>query len=196
MSQPALSRAIRSLESEVGSVLLERRGRNVALTTIGAEVVEIARRICEDADAIEQIARQGRQNLTVCATATFEAVLTEVAVPGFLRRSPGARLQMVHAASSDDVEEKVRTGQADLGLLDREPSAGLVAARLGVGEVVLYSPAHVDLPDPLPTRLLDSIPLILPATGSAAPRRTASACSRRSVSTRPSCSSRTSDRHG
>ena len=67
MSQPALTRALRSLEAELGVALLVRVGRRVELTDDGRSVVETARRIVRDVDSLGALREQTTR---VCATAS------------------------------------------------------------------------------------------------------------------------------
>ena len=52
VSQPTLSAQIRKLERYLGVSLVERQPRRVALTPAGQEVVERARRVLQESDAI------------------------------------------------------------------------------------------------------------------------------------------------
>ena len=63
VSQPTLSIAIRKLEDELGVTLFERKGGEIALTPIGARIVEQAQCVIEETAAIKQIAAQGRNQL-------------------------------------------------------------------------------------------------------------------------------------
>jgi DNA-binding transcriptional LysR family regulator len=53
ISQPALSRAIQTLEEELGIVLFDRGNRNVTVTTAGRAFIEHARRICFEVSNME-----------------------------------------------------------------------------------------------------------------------------------------------
>lgn len=64
VSQPTLSIAIRKLEGELGVTLFERGQSELKVTPVGARVVEQAQRVLEECDAIKQIARQGKNQLT------------------------------------------------------------------------------------------------------------------------------------
>ena len=57
VSQPTLSGQIKKLEEELGVTIFERTKRWVELTPIGAEIVKHARKMMEQADAIEHLAR-------------------------------------------------------------------------------------------------------------------------------------------
>lgn len=57
VSQPTLSGQIKKLEEELGVTIFERTKRSVELTPTGAEIVDHARKVIEQADAIEQLAR-------------------------------------------------------------------------------------------------------------------------------------------
>ena len=51
ISQPSLSRAIASLETELGVFLFEKKGRGVVLTKAGRVFLEYAERILAECDA-------------------------------------------------------------------------------------------------------------------------------------------------
>src|SRR6185437_2679753 len=53
VAQPALSRAIRELERELGVELFARAGRGVVLTDAGEQIVRYARDALQAVDAIE-----------------------------------------------------------------------------------------------------------------------------------------------
>src|SRR5687767_14339237 len=55
VSQPALSKRLQSLEAVAGVRLLDRSSRGVTLTTPGRRLYEQARRLLEQADAIEAV---------------------------------------------------------------------------------------------------------------------------------------------
>lgn len=58
VSQPTLSTGVRRLEEHLGARLFERTNKAVALTTPGREVVAQARRVLEEADKVEELARR------------------------------------------------------------------------------------------------------------------------------------------
>ena len=57
VSQPTLSGQLKKLEEELGVLLIERNNRKVAMTEAGKAVVELARNVITDTNAIKDIAR-------------------------------------------------------------------------------------------------------------------------------------------
>lgn len=57
LTQPALTRSIQALEDELGGALFDRLGRHIALTPFGREVLQQARRLVADAEALKQTGR-------------------------------------------------------------------------------------------------------------------------------------------
>ncbi len=62
-SQPTLSEQLKALEERLGVQLVERSRSQVMLTPVGAEVVEVARRMLADAIKIRTIAQSGGKDL-------------------------------------------------------------------------------------------------------------------------------------
>ncbi len=63
VTQPTLSVAVKKLEEELGIVLFERARNEVAPTPVGVRIIEQARRVLEDMDAIRNIALQAQDPL-------------------------------------------------------------------------------------------------------------------------------------
>jgi LysR family hydrogen peroxide-inducible transcriptional activator len=64
ISQPALSLAIQKLEEELGVQIFERGKSEISVTPIGAQIVEQAQRVLEEAGHLREIARQGNDQLS------------------------------------------------------------------------------------------------------------------------------------
>jgi LysR family transcriptional regulator, hydrogen peroxide-inducible genes activator len=63
ISQPALSMQIKEMEEALGGVLLERGGRQVALTVFGEELLQRVREILRSVDELGDFARASRDRL-------------------------------------------------------------------------------------------------------------------------------------
>ncbi len=63
VSQPTLSSQIKKLEDELGVTLLERTNKRVALTPVGAQIVEHAQKALKEAGQMEAVARAAKDPL-------------------------------------------------------------------------------------------------------------------------------------
>jgi DNA-binding transcriptional LysR family regulator len=99
VTQPALSRQVQDLERDLGCRLFDRIGRRIVLTRDGDELVERARRLLAEAEALRERARAlagGEAGvLRVGATPQLiEAALPEV-LTRYGRTYPGIEVQLV-----------------------------------------------------------------------------------------------------
>lgn len=170
VAQPALSRAIRALERELGVELLARDGRGVVFTAEGARVVRLARTILNTVGAIEDIgqndAPRACEELRVVATPTLAIDLTGVLVPAFAELHPEIHLEVIRRDGREVLVQALCDGVAHLGLVDLPIAEQLKTHRLHQREVVLVSPAELELPDPVPLDRLDGLPMVLSSRGS------------------------------
>jgi LysR family transcriptional regulator, hydrogen peroxide-inducible genes activator len=95
-SQPTLSEQIKALEDRLGTQVVERTRTGALLTPIGAEVVEIARRMLKDANEIRALAGSGdkvlRGVLRLGLPATIGPYLLPSVVPRIHRAYPDLKL--------------------------------------------------------------------------------------------------------
>ena len=129
IAQPALSRQVRLLETDLRETLLLRNGRGVTMTEAG-------KRLYDHAVGILQAVAQAKQDLgasrdeavgriTVGLPPTIGRQLTLPLIDGFRQRMPRARLAVVEGLSSHIVEW-ITSGRVDAGLLyNPEALAGL-----------------------------------------------------------------------
>lgn len=171
VAQPALSRAIRSLERELGFDIFRRAGRGVALTAPGATVVECARRVLDEVDHLNGLAATLRapqkEALRLAWTPTIGARVSRLCLPEFRARHPEIGVVVVPAGSPAEVLAALETGAAELGFTDGSSlPADYACLPLAEVEAVLLCPPGSALPDPVPLERLDGLRLILPAAGS------------------------------
>ncbi|WP_153540616.1 LysR family transcriptional regulator [Actinomadura macrotermitis] len=171
VAQPALSRAVRELERELGVELFARSGRGVELTAAGEQVVRQARVALDAVEAIEGLsaARTGGRGaeLRIATTSSLEPELTGRLIPRFARDQQAVRVRVVRCDGRDAVAAALRAGRADLALTDLPVPGDLAAHPFEQREVVLISPPSVRLREPVPPAALDGMRLVLPARGSA-----------------------------
>ena len=96
VSQPTLSGQIRKLEERLGVVLFERTNKSVAVTPIGEAILVHARRVLEQTEAIEQLARAHQDPLAgalrIGAIPTLSPYLMPLILVPLKRRFPQLRL--------------------------------------------------------------------------------------------------------
>lgn len=64
VSQPTLSVAIRKLEEELKTQIFERTNSEVAMTSLGALIVDQAQRVLEEANSLKHLAKHGQDPLS------------------------------------------------------------------------------------------------------------------------------------
>ncbi|MGI5291624.1 LysR family transcriptional regulator [Nonomuraea polychroma] len=169
IAQPALSRAIRDLERELGMTLFARSGRGVVVTAQGRRVVKLAREALDAVHEIEGLANHSgvsEAELRIASTPSLEAGLTGRLLPAYTAEHPGVRVQIVRCDGREGVVTAIRDQRADLGLTDLPVPADLITHPLERQEIVLISPPGLDLPNPVPMGKLHGMRLALPARGS------------------------------
>jgi LysR family cyn operon transcriptional activator len=169
IAQPALSRAIRDLERELGMTLFARSGRGVVVTAQGRRVVKLAREALSAIHEIESLANHshsGEAELRIASTPALEAGLAGRLLPAYTAEHPGVRVQIVRCEGREAVVNAIRDQRADLGLTDLPVPTDLISHPLERQEVVLISSEGLELPDPVPVSRLDGLRLVLPARGS------------------------------
>lgn len=117
MAQPPLSRLIRSLEIELGATLFERNPRRVALTAVGAALVDPARELVMQAERLTQLVRRVQQGEAGSARLGFAGASVNALVSALARRlrheRPGLTLALSGAELSQPGLERLRAGALD-----------------------------------------------------------------------------------
>jgi LysR family nitrogen assimilation transcriptional regulator len=170
IAQPALSRHVRSLETELRQQLFLRNGRGVALTDAG-------KRLFDHSVAVLQLVAHAREDLgasrdepvgrvTIGLPPSIGRQLTLPLIDRFKKQLPAARLAIVEGLSTHIVEW-VTTGRVDVGLVyNPEAQPGLEITPLLQEPLGLVSHAaggkRKRAAPPLPMKELPGYPLIVP----------------------------------
>jgi len=147
LSQPTVSRRMRALERHLGGALLERRGDALTPTVLGSAVLEHARRMQDEAAAIERAAKTGHERV--------EGRVTLAASDGVgADWVPGALIPLMEAHPDLSIELKIgfdpanlAGGEADIALRWGQPGTQqTLVARRGaeVGSGMYASPSYLD----------------------------------------------------
>ncbi len=120
VSQPTLSTQLKKLESELGVELIERTARQIMLTEIGQRVVDRARVILREEDAIHDLARLTKDpasgSVRVGLFPTLGPYLLPHVVPKVRRTFPDLELLLVEE-KTEEVLRDLRDGRLDAGVL-------------------------------------------------------------------------------
>jgi LysR family hydrogen peroxide-inducible transcriptional activator len=120
VSQPTLSAQIRKLEEDLGVPLVERRPKRVSLTPAGERIVQRARRLLQEADAIVELAKTDRDPLSgsvkLALIPTVGPYLLPQVATRLKRDLPRLKL-MLYEYRTATLLEKLRAGELDLGVL-------------------------------------------------------------------------------
>ncbi|MCP4992943.1 MAG: LysR family transcriptional regulator [Gammaproteobacteria bacterium] len=120
VSQPTLSGQIKKLEEELGVTIFERTKRSVELTPIGEEIVDHARRMMEQADAIEQLARAHHDPISgplrVGIIPTLSPYLIPLIVVPLKSRYPQLKLVLIEEIT-ERLLQRLRNHEIDVALI-------------------------------------------------------------------------------
>jgi LysR family nitrogen assimilation transcriptional regulator len=174
IAQPALSRQVRALETDLRETLLLRNGRGVTLTEAG-------QRLFEHGVGILQFVAQAREDMgaernepvghiTIAVPPTISRQLTLPLIDAFKRRLPRGRLAIVEGFSTHIVEW-LTTGRADVGLLyNPQPQPALEISPVMEEPLCLVTPLGAGpgaraprvAGSAMPLRALPDYPLVMP----------------------------------
>lgn len=167
IAQPALSRQIRHLETELRQNLLYRNGRGVSVTEAGKRLIDYARGILHQVARAEEDLRDARGALSGrVAVGLPPSIAKTITVPltkEFRKRLPGATLSIIEGMSAT-MQEWLTLGRLDIALLyNPVPAPGVDTAPLLDEDLFLIAPGTggsratpVNLAD------LPGLPLIIP----------------------------------
>ncbi|MBR0564751.1 LysR family transcriptional regulator [Azoarcus sp. L1K30] len=159
IAQPALSRQVRLLETELHVTLLTRNGRGVALTEIGKKLFDQGIGILQLVDRVSEELGEARNEpvgqVIVGLPPSYGRLLTLPLVKAFQQRFPKARLSIVEGLSAH-LTEWIATGRVDLGLLHAPASnVGLDITPVSKERLGLVTRADGDDTESAPIRLAD-----------------------------------------
>jgi LysR family transcriptional regulator, hydrogen peroxide-inducible genes activator len=134
VSQPTLSVAVKKLEEELDVKLFERSANEVTVTPLGEEIVRQAQSVLEQAAAIKEIAKRGKDplggSLALGIIYTIGPYLLPDLVRQMIAKTPQMPL-MLQENFTVKLLEMLRTGEIDCAILAEPfPDAGLAVAPL------------------------------------------------------------------
>ncbi|WP_328764062.1 MULTISPECIES: LysR family transcriptional regulator [unclassified Streptomyces] len=144
VTQPCVSAQIRRLERELGQDLLDRGGRTVQLTGVGAAVLPHARAVLAALDgvrdAVENVSDVVHGQVALGSVASSLSLRLPELVADFSEKYPEVEISLSEG-STEQLVEAVRAGRVDVAIIGigTDPPAGLetllIADELLVGAV-------------------------------------------------------------
>ena len=120
VSQPTLSGQIKKLEEQLGVAIFERTNRSVEITPVGEAILDHARQLMEQADAIEQLAHAHQDPLAgplrIGAIPTLSPYLMPLLLVPLKQEYPQLRLVLTEEVT-DTLLERLRKFEIDAALL-------------------------------------------------------------------------------
>ena len=134
VSQPTLSVAIKKLEEELDVKLFERGATEVSVTPLGAEIVRQAQSVIEQAAAIKDIAKRGKDPLDGPLRLGIIYTIGPYLLPELVRHAIAMTPQMpllLQENFTAKLLEMLRSGELDCAILAEPfPDTGLAVAPL------------------------------------------------------------------
>jgi DNA-binding transcriptional LysR family regulator len=138
VQQPALSRAVRQLEDQLGVTLLERRKRSSIPTKVGQEIFEACARIFQEAENIRALAeaerRECRGVLRFAAASAIAASLVPRVHVTYLRAYPEV-WPMSYSGPASVMLERIAAGELEFGLFFYLPKLSVALAATDLAHI-------------------------------------------------------------
>ncbi len=136
-AQPSLSRQIRDLELEIGTRLLERKARGIALTTAGRVFLDHARLVLLQVEAAGEAARRAERpakpGFVVGFLSGQEVAWLSQTLRILREEAPDTEI-MVASRSSPDLADALMQGGVDVAFLRRETQTSSLAFKFLINE--------------------------------------------------------------
>ena len=167
IAQPALSRQVRALETDLRETLLLRNGRGVVLTEAGKRLfdhgAQILQMVTRARDDVEARRDEPAGRVVIGLPPSISRALTRPVIDTFKRELPRARLALVEGLSMH-IAEWLATGRVDIALLfNPELNPAIETTPVLVEELCLVAPvATRQRRAPLPLAELANYPLVMP----------------------------------
>ena len=167
MSQSAVSNAIATLESDLGVVLFSHGRHGANLTPVGKRVVALARQMMQLQEEILKEAnlarslRGGEVRITSFRSITTH-ILPEV-MAQFGQRFPEISISIAEHFNHQRIEDDLRQGRADIGLIDANLSDEFETWELFQDEFVVLLPPSFQQTAKLSWEHLNTYPFIMAA---------------------------------
>jgi DNA-binding transcriptional LysR family regulator len=119
LSQPALSRRIKALETSLGTPLLERSTRHVAPTAVARQLEPIMRRLLEELEgsilSLTEVGSKLRGRVSIASIPTAAIYFLPRVIEEFNSKYPNIRFRILDLSSNEGLESIARA-EAEFGI--------------------------------------------------------------------------------
>lgn len=141
ISQPAVSKHITELESQLGSALFIRKSGKIHLTEKGVKLLEYTKRILYLYKCInEELAMDDERfsgSLSIGASTTIAQYVLPEMLANFKKEYPGIKIA-IRNGNSEQIEKMLTEGEIDFGIIeDRGTRSGIHYENFSEDEIVL-----------------------------------------------------------
>lgn len=172
ITQPAITKHIRELETTYGIRLFERQGNRITLTNAGRVMQEHCERILDDykrlAYEMNLLQNHYAGELRLGASTTIAQYVLPPILGAFIRKFPQVELSLLNG-NSREVEEALRQHRIDVGLVEgiyRMPNLKYTPFLQDELVAVVHTRSKLRIPDEISVHDLAHIPLVLRERGS------------------------------
>jgi DNA-binding transcriptional LysR family regulator len=152
LTQPAVSRLVQRLESELGAVLLDRSSKPPTLTPAGRQALAHGRRVLQALEDLSGSVADGadpRGSFSLGVSLGLSQLVLNEPLDALRRKFPGLVFQVSSAWSGDllkDVESNAQNAAVVLSSSQGEPASSLPMRRVGTDRLMVVAPAASPLP--------------------------------------------------
>ena len=144
VSQPALTRTIKQVETALGVALFSRTTRQVAVTAAGREFAAVAERMLNDlrisVESLRKHSAQPAGQIIVSSVLSLAGAVLPELLATFGRRYPGIQVHLREGIQSDVVDD-IRSGLADFAIGYIDAAADIDSTTLATERFHLVMPA-------------------------------------------------------
>lgn len=143
LTQPTLSNHIQNLESELGLLLFDRKGKTIELTSAGKTFKDHAIEIIKKRDSavftINDIIGKFDGLLELPSSSVPEEFVLPDLISGFSTQYPGIKFK-IHHLDSQDVLESIGDNKYSMGFIGSKPSSEFESIKVFEDSMVLIGP--------------------------------------------------------
>ncbi len=124
VTQPALTKGVKTLEEELGAALFHREGRKITLSEFGRTMLPHLQQIVSEAEAAKELAQNFRLLEKVPIRLGVMSTIGHLRLSRFLAQFEKAHSGIelsVSEGASDDLKDRLAAGDIDVAIMTRTP---------------------------------------------------------------------------